>query len=855
MHRIGPNLALLLIVYFASEVDLCQAGRLPLSIDYEIGGVSYAERIPTPEAVIGHKVGTRHSSPDQIVSYFRELASLSDRILVRTHGSTYEGRPLVHAIVTSAENQARLEKIRSRNLLLSETPSELGLEQLGEMPAIVLMGYSVHGNEASGSEAAMLLLYHLAAGQGPSVDSVLNDTVVIIDPMLNPDGRNRFVSWVNANRGRIATADPQDREHREPWPGGRTNHYWFDLNRDWLPAQLRETEARLQLYHHWRPQLLTDFHEMGSDATYFFQPGVPSRVNPLTPEATSALTKEISSYHARALDELGSLYYSEETFDDFYYGKGSTYPDINGGVGILFEQASSRSLRRQTASGLLRYDFTIRNQVATSLSTLQAAVELREKLLQNQREFYLEADELARQNPVKAYIFSPTAEGRQGLALIEILRQHRIRVHNLKRDLEIDGIVFLPGEYVVVPTAQPQTRLLQTLMEDVTEFQDSTFYDVSTWTLPRALGVEVRRVRQEISSFLGDEIKNDLVPEGELAGGRSEYAYLMEWGDFQACKALYRVLASGLSARFLVEPIEITTDGAEGSREFGPGTIIIPVLQNGVPAEHVHEIVKSVVQEDKVRIFASSTGLTRMGPDLGSPSARILEKPKIALLSGPGTSSSRVGETWFLLNERLEIPVSLVDVEDLERIQLSHYNTLIMTSGSSSMLSGEQLGTWIQSGGLLLVTQDAVRWAIEQKLIDESLRESKIESPNVPYSEVSQTRNAQEISGAIFRVSLDQTHPIAFGTRAEQSVFRTHTIFVEPSKQAGANVAVYTDDPLISGYVSPENLERLKGGAAIIARKVGSGAVVLFLDNPNFRAFWHSTSTLFLNAVFFGRSL
>ncbi len=349
------------------------AQQVPLATPMHVEGVTYDPAVPRPDEILGYVVGTRHTEPHRVVEYFFAIARASDRVTVAEHGQTHEGRRLIHAVITSPRNHDRLESIRDANRRLSDDPAGVSPAELGAMPAIVFLGYSVHGNEASGTEAALLTLYHLAAGSGPAVDAILDSLVVVIDPMLNPDGRDRFVDWVNRNRGEVHTTDSQDREHREPWPGGRTNHYWFDLNRDWLPARQPESRARLRLFHEWRPQLMTDFHEMGSDATYFFQPGVPSRTHPNTPERNQEITREIAAYHARALDRLGQLYFTEEVFDDFYYGKGASYPDVNGAVGILFEQASSRSLESETENGPLSYAITVRNQFATSLSTLAAA--------------------------------------------------------------------------------------------------------------------------------------------------------------------------------------------------------------------------------------------------------------------------------------------------------------------------------------------------------------------------------------------------------------------------------------------------------------------------------------------------
>ncbi|NBB75306.1 MAG: peptidase M14, partial [Bacteroidetes bacterium] len=332
--RILSVVVLAALLFHVPDAAVAQGQpELPIAIEAPVPGVNaYDDAIPTPEEVIGHEIGTRHTAPYEVVQYFEAVAAVSDRVTLERHGTTYGDRPLIHAFVTSPDNHDRLDEIRQANRQLSEAPEEVTDAMLQDHPAVAYMGYSIHGDEASGTESAVLLLYHLAAGSGPEVDAALNDIVTIIDPLFNPDGRNRFVNWVNNNRGGTPNADPQDREHDQPWPGGRTNHYWFDLNRDWLPVQHPESQGRIGIFQSWRPQVLTDFHEMGSEATYFFQPGVPDRTNPNTPQRNQDLTGEIATYHADYLDEIGSLYYTRETFDDYYYGKGSTYPDINGAI-------------------------------------------------------------------------------------------------------------------------------------------------------------------------------------------------------------------------------------------------------------------------------------------------------------------------------------------------------------------------------------------------------------------------------------------------------------------------------------------------------------------------------------------
>ncbi|MEJ2077892.1 MAG: M14 family zinc carboxypeptidase [Acidobacteriota bacterium] len=831
------------------------AGQIPLSLKTDVPGVEYSEAIPMPESILGHRIGHSHTRPDQIVRYFEAVAAASDRVIVERHGSTYEERPLLHAIVTSPENQLRLEQLREANLRLAEDSGAVSDSSLDDMPVVVWMGYSVHGNEASGSEAALLLLYHLAAGSGDPVDRVLQNCIVIIDPMLNPDGRARFVDWVNGNRGRVATSDPNDREHREPWPGGRTNHYWFDLNRDWLPVQLKESQGRLQLFYHWRPQLVTDFHEMGGNSTFFFMPGVASRTNPLTPQSNFDLTRRIAAFHARYLDRLGSLYYSEEGYDDYYYGKGSTYPDINGAIGILFEQASSRALKREVADGVLDYAFTIRNQFTASLSSLDAAVTLRHDLLAQQRDFYRDALGQARLSPIKGWLFDARDCGGRIHPLIETLLRHQIRIYPLARDLQVGDRTFPAGHAYIAPVLQPQTRLLQALMERVTDPEETVFYDVSTWTFPLAFNVDTVELRTDPQPYLGPRIGGPTRSEGRVEGTGEPYAYLMDWNNHRAPAALFALQEAGVRTRLLTRSIAYG-QGADLVR-FDRPMIVVPVHQQPLEAARIEALVSDEAAKEGVSFHGVDSGWTDEGPDLGGPSSVPLEKPSIALLCGPGTRSSEVGESWFVLNERQGIPVSLLEAKDISGIDLSRYNTLIVSGGNyRSVTDGgiADLKKWLQGGGLIIASDSGARWLIERELVDERLRERTVTTEDIPYEDVADARRSRSIPGSIFEAILDVTHPLAYGMNERLPVFRDHEILFEPSHEAGANVALYSDTPLLSGYVPEGMLSELKGSAAIIARRVGRGHVVLFADDPNFRAFWYGTSAVFYNAVFFGRS-
>lgn len=835
--------------------------QLPFSMETPVPGVdAYDDAIPTPEEIIGHQIGTKHTAPHQVVAYFEAVAEASDRVVLEQHGETYGGRPLIHAFVTSPENLGRLDEIQAANRQLSEAPDEVTDAMLEDRPAVAYMGYSIHGDEASGTEAAVLLLYHLAAGSGPEVDAALNNIVTIIDPLFNPDGRHRFTSWVNSNRGETPTADPQSREQNQPWPGGRTNYYWFDLNRDWLPVQHPESQGRIGLFQSWRPQVLTDFHEMGSEATYFFQPGIPSRTNPNTPQRNQDLTAEIATYHADYLDTIGSLYFTEESYDDYYYGKGSTYPDINGAIGILFEQASSRALEQETSKGVLTYAFTVRNQFTTSLSTLKAITEMRTDLLAHQRDFYANVDETLDDEPVQAYIVDMADKRTRAQAMAQVLQRHDVDLYTLNRSVQAGGQTYQPGEAYVVPLDQRQGRFIQAAMEQVTTFPDSLFYDVSTWSLPLAFGVDYTAYEDDADDLLGEAMESAAFDGGQLVGGQSDYAYVMEWGRYFAPRALYKLQGAGIRPRIMTDAF--TTDLGGTTHSFEPGAIVIPVRQRRVPSDTVHAVVRRIVDEDYVNVYGVQTGLTPSGPDLGSRGSEVLPQPTIALLTGTGSGSRyggssayNAGEVWHLLSERFNIPVTLLDLSSVGYADLSRYNTLILAGGNFDSLPTDKIRSWVQDGGRLIALEDATEWPIDNDMVNLEEKEAGLDSlfRETPYDQLSDAYGAQQIGGSIFQAQLDETHPLAYGYDASVPVFRVGNDFYAPSDQPGTTVATYSEtQPRLSGYVSEEMEDLARGSASIEAHEIGSGSVILMMDNPNFRAFWWGTNGLFLNAIFFG---
>lgn len=816
--------------------------RAQVADSYFQQSTQYNPNIATPRQFLGHQIGEWHITHDQLVAYMKYLSEASDRITLREIGRTHENRPLLLLTITSPDNHQNLENIKQAHAQLVD-PELSGSLNLNNMPVVLYLGYSIHGNEASGSNAAPVIAYEMAASQDPELINRLEQTIVLLDPSLNPDGLQRFSTWVNSHKSISApNADPWDREHDEVWPNGRTNHYWFDLNRDWMPVQHPESQARIAQFHSWFPNILIDAHEMGTNGTYFFQPGVESRNNPLTPANTYVLTEKIAQYHAKALDSIGSLYYSREGFDDYYLGKGSSYPDVNGAVGILFEQASSRGHVQESENGNLTFPFAIRNHIKTTFSTWQASVDLRTDLLSHQREFFQEAMREARSSDTKAYAFGSTEDPRRAENLVEMLLQHRVQVF---KDADKG-----PGHFVV-PTEQPQYRFVTGLFETRTEFQDSLFYDVSTWTMPLAfnLNFEVLQGRGYNPRRLGNRVVDVSFTQGEVVGGKSTYAYTFQPHGFYSHRAMYRLLRQGLRIEVATEPFH------DGKQSFDFGAILVPVANQKLNTDEIYTLMQTIATEDGISSYAQATGYTQ-GLQLGSPSMVPLRKPSIAILAGDGVSPYEVGEVWHLFDQKLGIPITLLPPENLGRANLDRYNTMVIVSGSIRIndAAKEKLKAWVRNGGTLVGTRGAVRWLSSQGFAKTTFvsNDNNTNAP-LPYHLSSRYRGAQVIGGSIFQTRLDLTHPLAYGyTRDLLPVFRNHSTMMQAAKNPYANPVRYTDNPLLSGYISEPNLARLGGTAAAQVSSLGRGRVISLVDNPNFRAFWLGTNRLFLNSIFFG---
>ena len=813
-------------------------------------GIAYDENIPTPQSVIGHEIGEWHITHDKLVYYYYNLADASSRVTVDKIGQTYEFRPLLNVIITSPDNHKILEQIRLDHLSLSD-PNLSDKLTVENMPVIIRLGYSVHGNEASGANASLVVAYHLAAAQGKEIDDILNKCIILIDPSLNPDGLQRFSTWVNEHKSKNLNSDPNSREFGESWPNGRTNHYWFDLNRDWLLAQHPESIARLQVFHNWRPNVQTDHHEMGSDATFFFQPGIPSRKHPLIPEENVVLTEKIGNYHAQALDRNKRLYYTKESFDDYYFGKGSTYPDIHGAVGILFEQASVRGHLVETNNGELSFPFAIKNQIISSLSTIDASYDMRIELLNFQRDFYKKS--ISNKKDVnRALIFGTNNDPVRTILLGQVLLRHNIVMYKPSKDIMLSDTRFFAGKSIVIPLNQPQNNLIKAIFERRTTFQDSLFYDISAWNFDLSYNIKSAWV-DDLSSIqvLGEKITELELPQGEIIGS-GDFAYAMDWDQYYAPGLINALLKKGLIIKVATEPF---TSGSK--LRFERGSILIPMGIQDMEGTELRELVEKYSAKYHIKIHALNTGLSTAGVDLGSNSFHNIQEPNIAMIVGSGASGHDAGEVWHLLDQRYDMQVTMISSEIVDRVKLGKYNALILPGGHFSSLSANSQGKikdWVKQGGSLIAWGDALRFVSKLQIADlKFVKAERDTTKEINYADRSKSRGAQVIGGAILNIEIDNTHPLAYGYyQKEIPVFKRGALALESPKNPATTPFKYTTTPLLSGYISDENLDMISGSPAVSVSSFGEGKVIGFVDNHNFRAFWFGTNRLFINSVFFG---
>ncbi len=815
---------------FADPRSIALEDYLPVATE------GFDENIPRPASVLGHEIGAGFARHDLIVAWFRQLAEVSPRVTLVDLGRTYEGRPQVTAIITSPANQRKLNLLQERHMDGDQSA-----------PIFTWHGYSVHGNESSGTQASLAVAWYLAASQDPDVDALLKDVVVMIDPSLNPDGYGRFSNWGNQASGRVPVAEPANRDRTEPWPGGRTNHYFFDLNRDWLLLQHPESRNRVSFLREWRPHVMTDHHEMGADGTFFFMPGVPSRWNPLIPETNRKLTADLGRFHARALDRAQRLYYSEETFDDFYPGKGSTWPDLQGTVGILFEQASTSGLVRDTAQGTITLPMAVHNHVLTSLSSIEGARAHAADLRAYRRAY--SGGDLVPKNLPAGWIFDDGGDPARAEALLEVISGFGLDVFGITSPVRIGNRSFLPGNAWVVPVLGPRAALAQALFASNDSFEDSTFYDVSGWSLPYAFGVNSVSVQRMPT---GLELEPTVNRDYRISGPRSAVAWVLPWQDYYAPAALDRLQRAGVRTRVALAPFTATSDG--DAVKFERGSIVIHAADFPESDERPIDLLNRVV-DGLSPVVGVDSAMTGSGPELGSPRVRPLQPSRVAMVAGTGVNGYAAGSIWHQLDYRLGIPLALVQPEALNEALLARHTHLIMVDGEYLTIGEEAqlaLDRWVNAGGVLILTRGAVTWA--QTL--QWLPAAEVAEPGTsrfPYGDMAARDGAEQVGGAVLEVELDASHPLAFGIDLSSIglMRRGRTALVAPAGNPFTVAGAYSSSPLLDGYLPDGYESELAGEPAILAVPRGDGVIVAFADDPAFRAVWWVGQRLISNAIAF----
>ncbi|MCC5855229.1 MAG: peptidase M14 [Idiomarina sp.] len=827
-----------------------------VTLDYYLPqNVTYDPSVPKPADVLGFEVGQWHVRPEQILRYLEVLAQHSDRVQLAHFGYSHERRPYVMAKVSAASNKDRLEEMRLAHLAVSDPTQNVDAKAA---PLVISLGYSVHGDESSGANASLITAYYLAAAQGEEIDAWLENTVILIDPVMNPDGLARFAQWANQYRSMTPNADRNHIEHQQGWMRGRQNHYWFDLNRDWLLLQHPESVARIEAYQRWMPNVLTDHHEMGTDATYFFQPGIPSRKNPLTPDENVKLTERLAEYHAAALDEIHSIYYTEESFDDFYYGKGSSYPDAQGTIAILFEQASSRGHVQDSVNGVVTFPYTIRNQFVTSLSTVRGSHENREWLLDFQQRFFKENLELARAERFDGYMLKESSDPARLHELLNILRQHQIDAYPVTESFTVNNRTYRPGEAYWVPLRQRNFRLLKGAFTTRQDFPDNTFYDVSAWTLPYAFNVEFEQLRTNRRFRVSDQAWQ--APEAFTPNSLTDtnVGYVFSWEPYFAPRVLSHLLQQGIHARLAPDAMTVRTP--EGDQAYNRGAVIVTRAYQQKPWREVRETLAQLADANRIRVHTITDGLTpTTGMDIGSGSIRPIAEPRVMIVVGDGVNFQESGEAWYYLDRHVNLPVTMVETTRLGRVDLSRYTHIILVDGNYGPINEAQrtrINQWVRSGGTLIGQKGGARWMANHNLLaanvvsQDKFRE-QFPTEGLSYGDRSDYFGQQRVAGAIFNTQLDLTHPLTVGiTREQLPVFKNSTMAFEPNAAPFVDVARYTDDPVLAGFTSEGNRKVIGGKSAMVAHRLGAGRVIGFSDNVNFRAYFWGTSKLMSNAIF-----
>ena len=805
--------------------------------------LALAQQIKSPTEFLGYELGSQFSRHAEVVNYFKHMAENSALVTFHDYGKTNERRPLSYAIISSEKNMQKLDEIRSSHL----NNAGIGKNDQASNIAIVWLSYNVHGNEASSTEAAMKTAYSLITEK----KEWLENTVVIIDPCVNPDGRDRYANWYNQVKAEPYNIQQAATEHHEPWPGGRPNHYLFDLNRDWAWATQVETRQRLKIYNQWLPHIHVDFHEQGINDPYYFAPAAEPFHEIITPFQRDFQTR-IGKNHAKYFDKEGWLYFTGERFDLLYPSYGDTYPTYMGAIGMTYEQAGHgrAGLGIKTDEG---YILTLKDRLehhhTTGLSTVEVASN-NAKELSNEFENYFNAGDFE----YKSYALQGNRDKIK--ALTDLLDRHEIeysysgkgKISGYDYTNAKNGSLNADENTLIVSTDQPKAKMVKVLFEPSTKLADSLTYDITAWSLPYAYGLNAVASNKIIN---GTDSSRDLGVDNKVNPRAA--GYITKWNSMQDAQFLGELLKNDLKVRFSEVAFE------NNGEKFGPGSLIITRSDNGELTNFDQKVIEIANQYQR-QLLATETGFAGRGPDFGSSKIKIINDQKVALLKGNEVSSLNFGEIWYYFEQDLNYPVTPINTDQFSRITLKDFDVLIMPEGWYSDFMTEEhlkkITSWVKDGGKLIAIGNAISsfkekegFGIkENKTIEKDSLESK---PNLtPYAEREREKIKNLITGSIIKTKLDQTHPLAFGYGDEYFTLKLNSESYSLLSE-GFNVSYIEEPKPVSGFAGSEAIRNLENSLVFGEVPMGEGSIIYMVDNPLFRAFWENGKLFFANALFF----
>ncbi|GAB2987446.1 M14 family metallopeptidase [Mucilaginibacter puniceus] len=810
-----------------------------------------AQTIQSPAGFLGYKLGDQFTPHYRIADYFNYVAKTSKNVKLVQYGITNEGRPLMAMFIASPENIGRLEEIRNNNLRLA------GIEKVAttpttNTPAIVWLSYNVHGNEPSSSEAAMATLYDMVDPANTKTQAWLKNTVVVIDPCLNPDGRDRYVGFYNSVKGAEPDANPSAREHQEPWPGGRTNHYYFDLNRDWVWQSQKETQARLALYNQWLPQVHVDFHEQSYNSPYYFAPAAEPLHNDITKWQKEFQTI-IGKNNAKYFDQKGWLYFTRQEFDLLYPSYGDTYPMYNGSIGMTYEQGGiGAGLAIVTGIGdTLTLADRIAHHHSNGLSTIETTSAYAQKAVTEFKKYF----DNSRARPpgdYKTYIIKNDNADKIN-ALAQLFERNGIQYgYGLKEGM-VTGYNYFSGKTeslsvsqndMVISAYQPKSVLLNVLLEPKTYVADSITYDITAWSLPYVYGLKAYGVKdayQPIAASLNFTKK--------VTPATNAYAYICAWQSVEDAKFLAALLKEKIKVRYTETPFEVN------DKKFAAGSLIITKAGNNRVDFNV--LIDRIATEFNRDITPLTSGFVDKGADFGSENIKYIHPPKIMLVAGDGVSSAAMGEMWHFFEQQIKYPVTVVKYNDINQLKLNDFDVIIFPDGKYNDFPSDKLQGWVRDGGKLIALESAVEQLADKKVFELKKKDDKptAKPDETQVERIYENRDREAIrssvAGAIYKLNIDNTHPLGFGfPKYYYSLKQNSDVYELLNDENGWNVGTIKKDNYVAGFVGQKGKDKIKDGLLLGIEKAGKGSIIYMVDDPLFRDFWEGGKLLFSNAVF-----